>query len=233
MNEPQLEVLKERTYFAPANFEAGKAAVGTIQKQDNILKYFNFDPAKMDTIPKDHGLLVQPIYERAKKKGDPLQLNGIIVAHVPDVKLVAQGEKGQTYLQEALDEVYARRLKQDIAQSQASHTKLKLPETLDEFIESDRRDNLFQDLMQSWVRKLKNNGGTLALLSQGILKNALMSASFAQSFAPRIPQSDWEKVLDRMTEEAKTANLDASVLASWKINRNSFAIEEPQGISLD
>jgi hypothetical protein len=220
---------KERRYFSPSHFQDAMDTLKGIQKE-SIPVVTNFNAP--EDVPRDHGILIQPILERNKeKKGGPLQLTSYIVAHVPDLSVVQKTDEGVNYLLNALSEVYGRRLKQDLAQAAASHTKPKLPQTMEEFITSETRDNAFQNLMQATVRKLKENGGSLALITQGILKNTLQSAQFARGMFPKIQQKDWEKVLDSMIAEAKASDLDTTIIQDWKDNRDTFTIEEVESIN--
>lgn len=223
------DTIKERRYFIPSRFQEAMDEFKQITANKDLPIITNFnEPAD---IPRDHGLLFQPILERNKNKpGGPLQLTSYIVAHVPDLAVVQKTEQGTEYLLKALAELYGRRLKQDVAQAQASHTKVKLPQNLDEFLVSETRDNLFQNLMQDTVRRLKKNGGSLSLITQGILRNSLQSASFAKGMFPKIAQADWEGVLNAMIEEAEKQGIDTAVLKEWKANRETFTVDEPEGI---
>lgn len=222
--------IKERRYFGPSRFNEAKDAFKEVEALDKLQITTNFQ--NFDSIPQDHGVLFQPVLER-KKGGGPLQLASYIVAHVPDLSVVSKSDAGTQYLVDALAELYGRRLKQDVAQAQSSHMKPKLPETLEEFISSEQRDNLFQNLMQKWVRKLKASGGSLSLLTQSIMKNCLMSSQFAKGYAPKVPQAEWDKVLDKMTEEAGQEGIDTAILKDWKANRADHTIDEAETLNLD
>ena len=222
---------KERRYFGPSRFQEALAQLAEVQKTQGVEVTTNFD--KPEDVPQNHGILFQPVLERAAKRGGPLQLTGMIVAHVPDLSIVQKTDAGTEYLIDALSELYGRRLKQDVAQAQASHAKVKLPQNIEEFVARETRDNLFQNLMQNTVRKLKKNGGSLALLTQAILKNALQSASFAKGMFPKITQADWAKVLDGMIAEADKQGLETSVLTDWRDTRNDKTLEDVESISFE
>jgi hypothetical protein len=228
----QTETFKQRQYFTPGHLNEAKEYVKSVTKEfEKLPVHFNFDPDK-DTPPSNYGILVQPVLERnKKKKGGPLQLAAVIVAQVPDIKLVSQDEKGSVFLQAALDEAYGRKLRTDLTQQLAAHAKVKLPATLEEFVASERNDNLFLGLMQETVRKLKQNGGSLSLLSVAILKNALMSASFAKGMFPRIPQEDWVKVIDRLAKDATDKGIDPTIINEWKANRDATNIDDVESIT--
>lgn len=226
------EGFKQRQYFTPGHINEAKEYVKSVTKEfDKIPVHYNFDPEK-DTPPANFGILVQPVLERnKKKKGGPLQLASMIVAQVPDIKLVSTDDKGSVFLQEALGEAYGRKLRTDLTQQMAAHAKIKLPATLEEFVATERNDNLFLGLMQDTVRRLKQNGGSLGLLTVAILKNALMSANFAKGFAPRIPQDQWVKVLDSVAKDATDKGIDPTIINDWKANRDTTTIDDVESIT--
>lgn len=220
----------ERQYFKPSRFNEGLETLKEIQKA-SIPVITNFDDVA--AIPKEHGLLLQPVLERNKaKKGGPLVLTSYIAAHVPDLSVVSTTDQGTEYLYDALMESFARRLKQDVAQAEASHMKPKLPTTVEEFTSKEQRDNLFQNLMQETVRKLKAQGGSLNLITQAILRNVLQSATFAKGMFPGIPQEDWEGVINSMITQAKETNVDTSILDDWKAKRADVEVKAPERIKL-
>lgn len=217
--------IKERKFFPADKLQEGVAYLSTlVGSVENVEHFYNFDPNNI-TPPAGSGLLIVPMQKRSADAG-PMQLTGFSSMFVPDMETVITNPKGAAALQEALFDIYARKAR-SIINGTEDGQPIVLPNTLDMFFDRQARGEglqAFLAIAKSAVKQLKDQG--FKKLDVTTFRNILMSSQFASARYPKIPQTAWLAVMDKMKTTAAGAGLDTSIYDTWKSTRDETNFDE-------
>lgn len=227
--------LKTQFFIGADQLETAGAIIAQIQNAGIPLRQ-NYDKDKVDFPTETHGMLIQVLKHRIKKKTVPT--GEVLVAAVPTVESVGNfGDAGQAFLMESVEGILASRVINAIRAAKEG-TDSFIPFTIEDFITKRTITSEYGDynkVAKVFVAALKKGKG-FEILTPNILRNVLMSTEMAKSIFPNIQQNWWEGVLAKMMEYCgkSTPNYSTEIFEAWIETRDevSSAIDA-EGLSLD
>lgn len=242
MNEPTTadkpaltnDEVRARKYFKPSDVVSGFSYLQTLTNQIEVPSEFNFKPdiEVPAGVPKGFGLLIEPQMKRNDTPGEPQVMIGLIAALVPDFATVAADPKAANALEKALLDLYARKLKNTIAGAEEGET-IVLPDTLEGFFErAGRGEGLkpFTAIVKDYLAGFKKQGWKR--MTAPTLRNVLMSESYAKAQYPKIPQTIWLAIIDKMKADTIKLGNSGELFDSWKTGRAERTFDQIDEVDL-
>lgn len=219
---PDIGNLK-REYFSPNKAEAASEAVAKAQVIANahgLSVQANFDTSK--PVPPGYGLAVVPVTQRRENEG--IVPIGLYIAAIPSPALIAETDEGEKWCRDTLISALLNKFSNNVRPRDGQDGTA--PFTIDDFITNQTRDqglSFYRECQPRYVKALKKKG--LRLMNGGLLKQCLASGSFARQQFPKIPQENWEWIIDRMLGEAKDNEVDSGIVAVWRKTRDETQLD--------
>lgn len=230
-----LDKLKTQFFTGQEGLAAAGALITQIQDAGIPLR-MNYIMEEIDFPTATHGLLVQVLKHRVKKKTIPT--GEVLVAAVPTVESVGDfGDAGQAFLMEAVEGILASRVVNAVRAAKEG-TDSFIPFTIEDFITKRTITSEYGDynkLAKIFVAALKKGKG-FEILTPSILRNVLMSTAMSKSIFPNIQQDWWRGVLNKMVEYCGQAspNLETGIFEAWLETRDTVSsVTEVEELSLD
>lgn len=217
---PDIEELN-RQYFEPDQQEEASKAVQRAQEiasAHGLPVAFNWD-AENQSLPDGYGVAIIPVQER--REGQGIAKIGVYIAGVPSIETVLQHEKGNDWLRTVGINHMLNKFSNAVRPRGGQPSGMAVPFSVEDFITSASRDQglqFFREISASWVKALKKLG--LRVMNVTLLRQVLASRSFAEQQFPNVSQEKWEKILDKMLEEAEQKKADAGIIKVWRETRN-------------
>lgn len=220
----------KKSYFPPERLTAGNELLQHLIGAGIPLTY-NFDPEQ--PFPSDtHGMLIAPISKRVSGRN---VTQGIVVAAIPTLEAVLEHEKGEEFVRSSYLDTCFSRLANAVRPRDDGQSTTHVPLSIEDFIESKRGSDAlkaFSTLAPKFVKALKKKG--LKYMTGPILKHILESKANAEAQFPKMVQTVWVGVLNKMVEKAVEMQLDPALMQNWLQNRELAAgTQEIEDISLD
>lgn len=219
--EPTLQDI-ERKHFAYENIEQGneyaQSAIALAEKA-GVEPVLNFDPEQ--DFPEGYGLAILPLTERVPERGNVTK--GLCIAAIPSVAQVLETDSGQSWVTKQITDAMIRQVVSS-AKPKDESAVASLPLKVEDFTTSSRSSGLagFNAVASIYVRALKEKG--LQFINKGLLKQVLVSSSFAESQFPRIAQENWVTVLQSMITHAAKEGFEAGNLSHWLKTRDQVEV---------
>lgn len=206
-----------REYFAAANLEAAQIAIGNaiaICDAHKIPYKFNFD-TDLD-MPDGYGIAIIPESERVAERGNVVI--GCIIAAVPEPETIASDVAGAEWARNAVIAALLAKLSNTARAMRKPTSEITaLPFSVTDFITSQRGSSemlgTFNAMASMYVKGLKKKG--LDYMSKALLRSTLQSAEFAEQQFPRVPQANWENLLNMMVQRAEQGILVDKVMTKF------------------
>ena len=221
----KIEDLK-RVYFSPNDKEAAKIAVEkarAIADAHVIPVAFNWPAEDGEKLPEDYGIAIIPIPQRREGQGNVII--GLHIAGVPSPESIIKSEKGSIWANDALVKVLINKYSNAVRPREGQAT-VTAPFSMEDFITSATRESglaFFREIQGVWVGALKKKG--LKLMNAALLKQTLASAAFAEQTFPKIQQSVWEGLLNKMIAAAQAVTKEAGIITTWLETRDAVEFE--------
>ena len=216
--------------FTASDTDNAVAYVGKVQSVvDENAIVWNFDPNGEEGLPEGYGIGVFPVSERnAETKKNVL--SQVIIAGVPDFSTVMEDEAGRDFVINALNNAISTKLANAVRNADGP---VKLPLSVRDFVtRKTRGDDLksFNELSQGLIKLLKDMG--FKNMNKPTLRGCLNNADMAESQYPKVPQEQWEKLLDVCILMAGKKGLDDSIFVHWKATRDDATFEDDAEIDM-
>ena len=148
-----------------------------------------------------------------------------MIAGIPAPEAIIDDEKGAIWAIDSLWKVLINKYSNAV-RPREGQAQVTAPFSMEEFITTATRESglaYFREIQGVWVSALKKKG--LKLMNAALLKQTLASAQFAEQTFPKIQQSVWEGLLNKMIAAGKKINKDAGIIVTWLESRNEVAFE--------
>ena len=102
-----------------------------------------------------------------------------------------------------------------------------IPFSVADFITAQGRDNslaYFRKVVTAYVKLLKDKN-VKPTPTANILRDVFSSRAAAEQFYPRVKQTNWEALLDKMLFDSKASGQDPGMVAVWRQTRDSAEID--------
>lgn len=222
---PNLDDLS-RAYYSATNPQA-ETAVATaiaIAEHHKLPISYSWNAAN-EPIPSGYDVAIIPLTKRTEDKGNvPISL---WIAAIPSLETIAGHEQGGRWIQDTIASALMAKFANTVRPSERKQAAgpLSVPLTVDDFIVAATRDqglSTFREHAKDWIKALKDAG--LTAMNATLLRQVLSSASFAAQQFPKIPQSKWVALLDKMIARAQREGLDPGIIAVWKQTRDETVL---------
>ncbi len=215
----------KRSYFPSLKLTEAQSLIGAITENasaQGIAVRFNFDPTK--EFVAGYGIAIIPITKRTDERGNIV--NGIAIAAIPDIETVQAHQLGQQYVVDTVINSMINKLANAVRpRGDAGTVSASVPFTVEDFLTSNRVEGVllaFRQLAPVYVKVLKKKG--LKFMTEGILRQTLQNAAFAEQQFPKIGQDKWQLILDNMIATATEEKIAVGILTEWKETRDSIEI---------
>lgn len=217
-----------RQWFEPGDEANAEAAIGkaaAIAEKHGLPVQPNWNIAEPK--PANYALAIVPKM-RTRKNADgtgeqyPI---AVYIAAIPTPEAIAAdgGDAGAAWLRGKLQEALLNRF----ANQTRGDNVASIPFTVADFITAQGRDNslaYFRKVVAAYVKLLKDKG-VKPTPTANILRDVFASKAAAEQFYPRVKQTNWEALLDKMLADAKAAGTDPGMVAVWRQTRDSAEID--------
>ncbi len=217
----------KRAYFPSAQVAEAQEIIGNITEHaeaGGIAIKYNFNTA--ENFPAGFGVAIIPIMKRTDERGN--EVTGIAIAAIPDIATVQSHQLGQQYVVDTVINSMINKLANAVRpRGDAGTVSASVPGTVEDFITSNRVEGIllaFRKLAPVYVKVLKKKG--LKFITEGILRQTLQSAAFAEQQFPKIGQDKWQAVLDNMVATATSEGIAVGILTEWKETRDSVEMQD-------
>lgn len=217
----------KRSYFNSAQLADAQQLIGNITENgaaQGIAVRFNFDPAK--PFADGYGVAIVPITKRTDERGNIT--TGVAIAAIPDLATVQAHPLGSQYIMDTVINSMINKLANAVRpRGESATVSASVPFTVEDFLTSNRAEGVllaFRQLAPVYVKVLKKKG--LKFMTEGILRQTLQNAAFAEQQFPRIGQDKWELILDNMINTATEEEIAVGILTEWRETRDSIVMQD-------
>lgn len=218
----------EKVYFAPSELDKAADAIKKIEAIPNVEARRNYT----NDVPPGYGMLILPISKRDEAAKKRVNI-GVAICAVPSLDLLAeQGDKGMQYVVDAVIDAYAVKINNAIRPKADGSVSASIPFSVDDFLTSQRGKEgfkVYSEIADDFVAWLREKG--LKSINKVVLRRVLQSKVEAEQLYPRIPQGEWNKLLDSMVAKATKLGKDPATLVNWKNTREQVQAIEDEDIS--
>ena len=148
----------------------------------------------------------------------------VYIAAMPTPEVIAaDGDAGAAWLRGKLWEAIVNRF----ANQTRGDNVASIPFSVADFITAQGRDNslaYFRKVVTAYVKLLKDKN-VKPTPTANILRDVFSSRAAAEQFYPRVKQTNWEALLDKMLFDSKASGQDPGMVAVWRQTRDSAEID--------
>jgi len=225
----------KKTFFKPSQLKeaeiAIQAAMEACQKADGM-QVWNFNP-ETDEIPKNYGIVIQPINQRLEE-GKGTIVIGVGIGAVPTLDAIQEEKTGGDWVVNTIENAVMAKFANAIRPKADGETSGSVPFSIEDFITSQRAEGVlvaYRKLAKSFIEFLRKKG--LKLMNEQLLRQVLQSAAFAEQHFPSIAQDVWNTILDKMIAAANKEDMAPGMLVEWKDTRATAGLPKIDEIKVD
>lgn len=193
---------------------------------------YNFNPEDSALDWSSHGIAIVPKTQRKTGKdseGKDLKGNEVVglgVFRLPWLGAISEHPKGDTFIIDAVIGSMVNECATNLRREDAP----SLPASVADFIESSRA----AESMEAWnnfapvaIKVLREQFG-FKDIAKATLRRVLSATEYAKQLYPKVPQGQWEMLLDNMLASATAKTLEEGILRVWRDTRDSVEIAETE-----
>lgn len=240
--------IKKRRYFSPDQKEHAVSYLNLINQTIQKLGLQNVGQTNVDmasneqgvitdiTLPEGSGLMIRPIMSRENKdEQGKMTVADIVIASVPDITTLANDEGGAAFLQDIVEDAFARKVASMFNQWQKAKDSgmeeaFALPANLAEWITKSTRGaglEAWNAVGADSAKELRGRG-LKSITTKDVLRAILMSAEYAKDQYPKINQAVWVAIINKCKEESMKQGHPGDLFDQWIATRDERILEHEE-----